>query len=226
MTAACLTALTEVGTPAVTWHPLFKPSSPFHRSRNLIIRLPPIAWQGAEPLPADRVACKTYKIANDLLSGRYSVPPSTQEIPPLSHDSLTPALRTACAPRGSRHSLGRVTKFSTMKQQDSGDFHAFTEGSSTHKRTQDTAGGVDPTQAFTFTMEQRLEFTSCNRVGYRNDELDAVSVAVPAIEESKDAEGKVVYRGVSLTDTLDILTGDEGLEYTCPQCNRTVVAYR
>ena len=182
-----------------------------------------------EPFPADCVACQMHKLADGLLSGRYSVPSSTQEIPPLSHDSPTPVFQDGVRPMGFKALIGKGhEEFSTMKQQDSEEFftHLLKVLRRTFKRTQDTAGGDDPTQVFTFVMEQRLECTSCNRVRYRNDELDAVSVAVPAIEESKDAEGKVVYRGVSLTDTIDILTGDEGLEYTCPQCNRTVVAYR
>ena len=113
-----------------------------------------------------------------------------------------------------------------MKQQDSEEFftHLLKVLRRTFKRTQDPADELDPTKVFTFTMEQRLQCTSCHRVRYRTDELDTVSVAVPAIEESKDAEGKVAYRDVLLTDLLDILTGDEGLEYSCPQCNKNVIA--
>lgn len=119
-------------------------------------------------------------------------------------------------------------EFSTMKQQDSEEFftHLLKVLRRTLKRTQDPSGELDPTEVFTFTMEQRLQCTLCHRVRYRNDELDIVSVAVPAIEESKDAEGKVIYKDVLLTDLLDILTGDEGLDYTCPQCKKSVIAYR
>jgi ubiquitin carboxyl-terminal hydrolase 5/13 len=115
-----------------------------------------------------------------------------------------------------------------MKQQDSEEFftHLLKVLRRTFKRTLGPAGELDPTKVFTFAMEQRLQCMSCRRVRYRNDELDTVSVAVPAIEESKDAEGKVTYRDVLLTDLLDILTGDEGLEYTCPQCNKKVVAHK
>lgn len=119
-------------------------------------------------------------------------------------------------------------EFSTMKQQDSEEFftHLLKVLRRTLKRTQDSTNELDPTKVFTFVMEQRLQCTSCHRVRYRNDELDTVSVAVPAAEESKDAEGKVVYRDALLTNLLDMLTEDEGLEYTCPQCNRNVIAYK
>ena len=113
-----------------------------------------------------------------------------------------------------------------MKQQDSEEFftHLLTVLRRTLKQTQDPTGKLDPTEVFAFAMEQRLQCESCHRVRYRNDELDVVSVVVPAIEESKDAEGKTIYRDVLLTDLLDILTGDEGLEYTCPHCNKNVIA--
>lgn len=119
-------------------------------------------------------------------------------------------------------------EFSTMKQQDSEEFftHLLKILRRTLKRTQDPAGELDPTEVFTFVMEQRLQCTSCHRVRYRNDELDSVSVAVPATEEGKDGEGKVFYKDVLLTDLLGILTGDEGLEYTCSYCNKNVIAYK
>jgi ubiquitin carboxyl-terminal hydrolase 5/13 len=119
-------------------------------------------------------------------------------------------------------------EFSTMKQQDSEEFftHLLKILRRTLKRTQNPSGEFDPTEVFTFSMEQRLQCTSCHRVRYRNDELDIVSVAVPAIEEGKDGEGKITYRDVLLTDLLDILTGDEGLEYTCPRCNKNVIAHK
>jgi len=182
-----------------------------------------------EPLPADCVACQMHKLADGLLSGRYSVPSSTQEISPLSHNSPTPVFQDGVRPVGFKALIGKGhEEFSTMRQQDSEEFftHLLKVLRRTLKRTQGAGGEVDPTQVFTFAMEQRLQCTSCNRVRYRNDELDVVSVAVPAIEESKDAEGKVIYKDMLLTDTLDLLTGYEGLEYSCPQCNKTVVAHK
>jgi len=132
-------------------------------------------------------------------------------------------------PMGFKALIGKGhEEFSTMRQQDSEEFftHLLKVLRRTLKRTQGAGGEIDPTQVFTFAMEQRLQCTSCNRVRYRNDELDVVSVIVPAIEENRDAEGKVIYKDVLLTDTLDILTGYEGLEYSCPQCNKTVLAHK
>lgn len=167
-----------------------------------------------------------HKLADGLLSGRYSIPSATREHPLLSHGSPAPVFQDGVRPMGFKALIGKGhEEFSTMRQQDSEEFftHLLKVLRRTLKRVQD-AGELDPTKVFTFAMEQRLQCTSCHRVRYRNDDLDVVSVAVPVIEESKDAEGKAVYRDVLLTDLLDILTGDEGLEYTCPQCDKTVVA--
>ena len=170
-----------------------------------------------------------HKLADGLLSGRYSAPSSTREIPPLSHESPVPVFQDGLRPIGFKTLVGKGhEEFSTMKQQDSEEFftHLLKVLRRTLKRAQNAGDEIDPTQVFTFAMEQRLQCTSCSRVRYRNDELDVVSVVIPAIEESKDAEGKITYRGVSLTDTLDILAGDEGLEYSCPQCKKTVIAHK
>lgn len=170
-----------------------------------------------------------HKLADGLLSGRYSIPSSTQEIPPFSHGSPSPVFQDGVRPIGFKTLIGKGhEEFSTMRQQDSEEFftHLLKVLRRTLKRVQDTAGEVDPTRVFTFAVEQRLQCTSCQKVRYRNDELDAISVTVPAIEESKNVEGKVVYKDVLLTDTLEILTGDEALEYTCPQCNKTVIALK
>ena len=170
-----------------------------------------------------------HKLADGLLSGRYSVPSASQEHLPLSHDSPTPVFQDGVRPMGFKTLIGKGhEEFSTMKQQDSEEFftHLLKVLRRTLNRAKDPTGEPDPTEVFTFSMEQRLQCTSCHRVRYRNDELDVVSIPVPAVEESKDAEGKVIYRDVLLTDLLGILTGDEGLEYTCPQCKDNVVAYK
>ena len=187
-------------------------------------------WEACTELsPADCVSCQMHKLSDGLLSGRYSVPSSDQEHPPFSHDSPTPVFQDGVRPMGFKALVGKGhQEFSTMKQQDSEEFftHLLKVLRRALKQTQYPTGELDPTEVFTFAMEQRLQCRSCHRVRYRTDELDVVSVVVPAIEESKDAEGKTIYRDVSMTDLLDILTGDEGLEYTCPHCNKNVIAYK
>jgi ubiquitin carboxyl-terminal hydrolase 5/13 len=77
-------------------------------------------------LPADCVECQMHKIADGLLSGRYSHPanytgnPSTSE---LQHTSPTPLFQEGIRPAGFKALIGKGhEEFSTMRQQDSEEF--------------------------------------------------------------------------------------------------------
>lgn len=86
------------------------------------------------PLPADCVECQMHKVADGLLSGRYSHPanyapsPNNQSpvVPlsdPLQHTSPTPVFQTGVRPVGFKTLIGKGhEEFSTMKQQDSEEF--------------------------------------------------------------------------------------------------------
>jgi ubiquitin carboxyl-terminal hydrolase 5/13 len=85
---------------------------------------------------------------------------------------------------------------------------------------------LDPTTIFSYGMEQRLQCSDCKKVRYRVDAMDVVSVAVPAHEKGKDADGKVIYAEVQLTQCLETLLGSEALEYGCPHCQKSVHAIK
>jgi ubiquitin carboxyl-terminal hydrolase 5/13 len=85
---------------------------------------------------------------------------------------------------------------------------------------------IDPTTVFSYGLEQRLQCTDCKKVRYRNDVNDLVSIAVPAKEKGKDADGKTLYDDVLLTDCLDALLSPEALEYACPSCQKNVLAMK
>lgn len=80
------------------------------------------------PLPADCVECQMHKIADGLLSGRYSHPahfsPGTPIVlDPLEHPSPTPVFQKGIKPTGFKALIGKGhEEFSTMKQQDSEEF--------------------------------------------------------------------------------------------------------
>ena len=82
-------------------------------------------------LPADCVDCQMYKVADGLLSGRYSHPAS--HIPqhptdPLTHDSPTPVFQEGIKPTGIK-ALARKGKgheeFTMMRQQNSEEFFSY-----------------------------------------------------------------------------------------------------
>ncbi|CDO69813.1 hypothetical protein BN946_scf184803.g11 [Trametes cinnabarina] len=187
-----------------------------------------------ESLPANCVDCQMHKLADGLLSGRYSHPrphqsnsPSApKETNPLAHDTPTPVFQEGVRPIGFKSLIGKGhEEFMTMRQQDAEEF--FTHLITVLRRNAKKAG-VDernePTQIFEFGMEQRLECGECKRVRYRVDEMDTLSVPVPAREKGKDAEGKTLYEDVQLKECLDIVTGTEALEYQCPACQKKVIA--
>ena len=79
-------------------------------------------------LPADCVECQMHKVADGLLSGRYSHPaqfsPGTPiAASPLQHPSPTPVFQQGIKPTGFKALIGKGhEEFSTMKQQDSEEF--------------------------------------------------------------------------------------------------------
>lgn len=90
----------------------------------------------------------------------------------------------------------------------------------------DVTGEGEPTDIFSFGLEQRLECLGCHRVRYRIDNMDALSVGVPATEISEGGDGsKPTYARVPLELCLDLFLGEMGqetLEYQCEAgCGKT-----
>lgn len=184
-------------------------------------------------LPADCIVCQMHKLADGLLSGRYSHPRPAgagppKETNPLAHESPAPIFQEGVRPAGFKALVGKGhAEFSTMRQQDAEEFlgHLLEALRRDAKRR-----GVDehrePTEIFKFGLEQRLQCTDCHGVRYRVDGTDALSVAVPAREKGKDAEGKTLWQDVTLEECLSAVLGSEALEYKCPRCAKTVSAIR
>lgn len=204
------------------------------------------------PLPADCVECQMRKVADGLLSGRYSHPAnSSMEVPiglgdALQHPSPTPVFQLGIKPTTFKALIGKGhEEFATMRQQDAEEFftHLLTvlrrDGQKYQERAEQGRFGrsldayliisalhLDPTKIFSYAMEQRLQCTSCNKVRYRTDTAEVLSVGVPAIEKRQNEEGKILYEDVKLTDCIEGILGKEGLEYSCPECKKTVNAVR
>ncbi|KAH7890301.1 hypothetical protein F5I97DRAFT_1834387 [Phlebopus sp. FC_14] len=185
----------------------------------------------SQPLPADCLECQMYKLADGLLSGRYSLPHT--EKPPadaLAHPAPehTP-WQAGLKPSGFKSLVGKGhAEFATMRQQDAEEFfgHFLTVlRRFNHKASQGAPGEHEPTEIFSFGLEQRLNCLSCQRVRYRVDNMDVLSLGVPAREVPAQEVGapesgpaKTTYRPVSLRECLNLLlgeTGQEALEYQC-----------
>lgn len=172
--------------------------------------------------PAEDLETQLRKLADGILSGRYSKPdrdviasPDSPEVP--HQKGLAPAMF--------KHLIGRGhEEFSTMRQQDAFEFllHLFKVISlSPHP-----ANLGNPIQSFRFATEQRLQCTSCNKVRYKVDEQDNISIPVPARRVSGRGSPTLSSGGnhsdqfepVTLLDCLDSSTAEEFVEFSCPAC--------
>jgi ubiquitin carboxyl-terminal hydrolase 5/13 len=186
-------------------------------------------WESCtELLPADCIDCQMHKLADGLLSGRYSHPSQSQTSNPFANDSSIPVFQDGLRPAGFKALVGKGhNEFSTMSQQDSEEFFTYLLQALRRSFKRSPTVSVkssDPTEVFSFGMEQRLECGDCKKVRYRVDGMDVVSIAVTAKEKAKDEEGKIIYEDVLLKNCLTRLAEVEALEYTCPSCGRNVIA--
>lgn len=200
-------------------------------------------WQTCtQPLPAECLECQLYKLADGLLSGRYSHPrPAGSRDPsepkttnPLAHDSPTPVFQEGVRPMTFKALIGKGhEEFSTMRQQDSEEFFTHFVTSLRRQLKKDGKEGTpeDPTEAFRFGLEQRLQCGECGKVRYRVDGSDVLSIPVPKrdkpnqeLTEEQKAKGESPFEDVGLIECLNDLTGLEALEYSCPSCSKKVFA--
>ena len=172
--------------------------------------------------PAEDLETQLRKVADGLLSGRYShhdtdivASEHSPEIPP--QKGLAPAMF--------KHLIGRGhEEFSTMRQQDA--FELLLHLLKLITRSAHTPDTQDPVQSFRFVMEQRLQCMSCKKVRYRTDEQDNISIPVPVKRKHLATNGiagekppKEEFESVTLKQCLDTFTGSEVVELTCAACN-------
>ena len=171
--------------------------------------------------PADDLETQLRKVADGLISGRYSKPDS--DVVASDYSTELP-YQKGLAPAMLKHLIGRGhEEFATMRQQDAFEMllHLF----KLVTRSQHITPLQDPIERFRFVLEQRLQCLSCNKVRYRTDEQDNISVAVPVrrkpqaqpSEEGQDPS-KVEFEAVTFKECLDIFTSPERVDLTCPSC--------
>ncbi|KAL6710540.1 ubiquitin C-terminal hydrolase Ubp14 [Coniothyrium glycines] len=179
------------------------------------------------PLPAEDLETQLRKVADGLISGRYSKPDSDVSV---SEYSPEVAHQRGLAPAMLKHLIGRGhPEFSTMRQQDA--FELLLHLLKLISRSQHVGPHKDPVDTFRFVMEQRLQCVSCKRVRYRTDEQDNISIPVPIRRMPKEAHMEVTdgngkekeqekeeFEPVTLKECLDIFTANELVELTCGAC--------
>lgn len=184
--------------------------------------------QTCDKLPADCLECQMIKVADGLLSGRYSKlakapPPANSEFEvneePKFQDGIRPAQFKALIGKGHE-------EFSTMRQQDSEEFlgHLLSRLRQEAK-SQGRPESSEATDALRFGMEQRLQCDECKKVGYKVDSVDLVSLPVEAEETGVTEDGKKTFKPVTLESCVEALCAPEELtDYACGTCGKRVRA--
>ncbi|KAF2858832.1 ubiquitinyl hydrolase [Piedraia hortae CBS 480.64] len=154
--------------------------------------------------PAENLEVQLRKIADGLLSGRYSK----------AEDAAEDSHQYGLAPTMLKHLVGKGhAEFSTMRQQDA--FELLLHLLKLISRSQQKQRDGDPVKAFRFAMEQKLQCQNCKKVRYRIDEMENISVAVPI---KRIGEDKGEFEPVTLEQCFDDFTALEVVELECPSC--------
>lgn len=180
--------------------------------------------------PSTCFECQMSKVADGLLSGRYSVP---RVAPAPSADSTDaslspgPVFQEGMRPIMFKSLVGKGhPEFSTMKQQDAGEFmkHLL----EVIQRSSKSSGTEDPTGIFRFAVEEKLQCSECRGVRYRTTEEDSLEVKVPAVVlKAASGEDKVEYEPVQLLGCLEnYMSPSETDDWMCPQCDKKVTVYK
>jgi ubiquitin carboxyl-terminal hydrolase 5/13 len=179
----------------------------------------------AAQAPAEDLETQLRKVADGLLSGRYSKPDGDVFV---SESSPEVPHQKGLAPAMLKHLVGRGhAEFSTMRQQDSFEFLLHLLKLTT--RSHHPSPLKDPVEAFRFVMEQRLQCLSCKKVRYSTDEQENISIPVPIRRIPKDSQMEVTsgdgkdkekedFEPVTIKECLDIFTSPEKVELTCSSC--------
>ena len=207
--------------------------------------------------PATCFECQMSKIADGLLSGRYSVPHVPESSDALAGSDVAGTSEEDNKPRvhfqeGVRPAMFKSLvgkdhpEFSTMRQQDAGEFLAHLL--EYIRRASKQLGADEPTGIFGYAVEERLECTECHGVRYRSQKDEMLSLQVPVKERQtmdvesvpgeasasnevkttyeQDKERKVEYEPVELTSCLEDYTHPIEIEYNCPACEKKVKAVK
>ncbi|KAJ3016522.1 hypothetical protein HKX48_003997 [Thoreauomyces humboldtii] len=173
--------------------------------------------------PATCFHCQMAKMADGLLSGRYSVPIE----PDATSEPDEPQVRgqDGIAPSMFKDLVGKGhPEFSTMRQQDAQEFFQHLTSLVEQK---ERAGGRDPSTIFKFDVEQRLQCLECEKVRYRTEKNTSLTLRVPAKRtnpgELKEGE-KPEYAPITFEDCLATFCNDDIREHKCPHDKRDVSA--
>jgi ubiquitin carboxyl-terminal hydrolase 5/13 len=170
--------------------------------------------QNCFDIPAKCFHCQMGKLADGLLSGRYSVPVKGAEGDDRGQDGIAPFMFKSVV--GNGH-----PEFSTMRQQDAQEFF---QHMLSLMQQREKPMGTDSTKGCTFQMESRMQCLECERVQYRTNATTSIILPVPAIKDGEPVDGKVQYKPVKFMDLIGNYFEADMREYNCPIDNSKTTA--
>ncbi|KAH6581014.1 hypothetical protein BASA61_009275 [Batrachochytrium salamandrivorans] len=156
-------------------------------------------------LPTNCFQCQMSKLADGLVSGRYSVPTIGDDGEERGQEGVPPLMFKDIIGRG--HS-----EFSTMRQQDAQEFLQYLLTTTEQK---EHASGNDPSKVFRFNLEQRIQCLECEQVRYKTDSSSSLILPVPA-QVCDEIDGKKQYEPVLLDSCLQQYFSADIRQYECP----------
>ena len=157
--------------------------------------------------PADCYYCQMCKLADGLLSGRYSNPA-------MSHSGISPSMFKTLIGKGH-------PEFSTMRQQDAQEFLGFLLGIVEQK---EKSTGTDPSASCRFMGESRIQCMECEHVQYKLQDTSSLFLRIPANPTGEVVDGKELYHGVDLNDCIASYFESDLREFNCPVDNQKTTA--
>ncbi len=169
------------------------------------------------------------KIADGLISGRYSIP---DDFEGKYQSGIEPSMFKALVGRGNE-------EFSSMRQQDAFEFLLYLIDKIDESIKRKPIPNLDtplpghsnilntPTNMFRFMTEEKLQCLDCKKVRYSTITCENISVDIPAKLSEKISENdKDLYEPIHFNQVLDIFTQQEKLEYNCPFCKIKTTAIK
>lgn len=189
-----------------------------------------MAFDTAPADPTVDLNMQLTKLANGLLSGKYSVPAVQNDDVANAADSSLNAKQEGIRPRMFKAVIAAShPEFSTMRQQDALEF--FLHLIDQVERTNAGKPELDPGRSFKFGIEERLQCPS-GKVAYNRRHDYSLSLSIPLekatnkkeleefhkLKAQKEAEGKemsadeIVRPRVPLSDCLNIFSAPEEVQ--------------
>lgn len=176
--------------------------------------------------------CQMNKVADGLLSGRYSVPSKLLHIADgerAFQDGIKPAMFKTLI--GKDHH-----EFSSMRQQDADEFlrHLLKLVNQNARRSDFAVSPTierDPGSVMRFTLQQKLQCLRCKGVRYSDEAQEVLSIPVPAVRAAPLLDQDVApnaseaFEPVTMASCLGLFTQPQEVEYKCTRCQSSTEAH-